>query len=197
MKFDFCGQYKLDDAVLDYGWIKGNEQIVYIKAGLGGDFRGYDNKYVKIAQRLNDKYGCSVVSVSNPNVKSHTFVHDKKVIEDFILAGDYNSPKLYFFGHSNGGVKGLELASSGIIFKRMILVNMPLMINFHKTIKMINSIPNTEVLTVYGEKDPSFAYLPFLHEKGANLMVSSVPNADHNFKGMMDEFISLCDQLMK
>ena len=119
MKFDFCGQYKFDNAVVDYGWIKGNEKIVFIKAGLGGDFRGYDNKYVKIAQRLNDKYGCSVVSVSNPNVKSHTFVHDKKVIEDFILAGDYNSPKLYFFGHSNGGVKGLELASSGIIFKNI------------------------------------------------------------------------------
>ena len=52
---------------IDYGFIKGNNSIVFIKSGLGGDCFGYENKYLKIALRLKERYGCSVIVASNPN----------------------------------------------------------------------------------------------------------------------------------
>ena len=115
-----------------YGVINGNDKIVFIKSGLGGNHFGYENKYLKIAIRLKDQCGCSVIVASNPNDSIKHIDTDKQIIEHYILKNNICSPDLFFFGHSNGGIKGLELANEGIEFKRMILVNMPLMINFHK-----------------------------------------------------------------
>ena len=129
MNYDEIMQY---DGI-DYGLIKGGPRIVFIKVGLGGNCSGYENKYLKMAYRLQEKYGCSVIVASNPHDgKSHTRI-DRQIIEQYIAKYEIDSPELFFFGHSNGGVKGLELTDAGVEFKKMILVNMPLMINFHKT----------------------------------------------------------------
>lgn len=50
---------------LEYGIIHGNENIVFIKAGAGGSFYGYEDKYLKMARLLNSINGCTVVCASN------------------------------------------------------------------------------------------------------------------------------------
>ena len=180
---------------VDYGITPGGNKIVFIKVGLGGDFIGYESKYLKIALRLKERYGCSVIVSSNPNDEKKHIGTDKKIIEDFIKDNRISSPELFFFGHSNGGIKGLELANSGMEFKRMILVNMPLMINLHKTRSYVLAARKTDIIAVYGEKDPSFPYVPFLDGKFGNVNVITVKNADHNFKGLINEFIGLSDML--
>lgn len=76
----------------------------------------------------------------------------------------------------------------------MVLVNMPLMMNFHKTVQWINAMPEANIVTVYGETDPSYRYIPFLETKKLeNVEILKVAGADHNFKGMMEEFIELSD----
>ena len=44
-----------DIAVIDYGIVKGNETIVFIKAGQDGSMYGYQNKYLKIARGRKKK----------------------------------------------------------------------------------------------------------------------------------------------
>ena len=73
---------------------------------------------------------------------------------------------------------------------------MPLMINFHKTKRYLSAIPQTEVLAVFGELDPSFAYVPFLDGRYGHVKVLTVPYADHNFMGMTEEFVRLGRLLM-
>jgi hypothetical protein len=79
----------------------------------------------------------------------------------------------------------------------MVLVNMPLMMNFHK-IKEALSRADTEIRFVYGEKDPSISYVPFLRNAGqkegnlARVEILTVKGADHNFAGMTDAFMELC-----
>ena len=181
---------------IDYGFIEGNHQIVFIKVGLGGSYLGYENKYLRMAHRLKEKYGCSVIVASNPHDgKSHADM-DKQMLEEYILSRKLGSAEIFFFGNSNGGIKGLELANAGVAFKKMILVNMPLMINFHKTRKYILAIPGTEIVAIYGGQDPSFPYLPFIRERFANLKAFTFPNADHNFKGFLDDFINFSDLLI-
>lgn len=190
IKFD----YTLRREGIYFGILRGGGRIVFIKVGLGGDFYGYDGKYLKMALRLRERYGCSVIVASNPHDgRSHTEI-DKRVIEEYIAERGIISPELFFFGNSNGGIKGLELTES-LKFRKMVLVNMPLMINFHKTKGFIARIPETEIAAVYGEGDPSFPYLPFLKGKFRNLKILSVPGADHNFEGMTEEFIGLGDMV--
>lgn len=181
---------------IDYGVIKGNNKLVFIKLGLGGSCLECEDKYIIIGRRLHDVYGCSVIVASNPEDVRNQFLSDREAIEQYASENLLDLPELYFFGNSNGGIKGLELTADGVEFKKMVLINMPLMINFHKTKAYISKIPQTEIVAVYGEKDPSFRYTPFLDGVFNNVKVLTVPNADHNFKDMSDDFVALSDFLM-
>lgn len=198
MMYDYVSQIESEGMVLKYGCIYGNEKIVYIKAGLGGDYLGDENKYLRIAKRLHQKYGCSIISASNPHIENmHVDIdYDMKIIRSFLQKHKLNNPQLYFFGNSNGCIKGIELAAKGIPFQRMILINMPLMINFHKTKKWISKIYETDIIAVYGKRDPSYSYVPFIDGITDNFKTVIIPDADHNFVGKMDDFIALADKLM-
>ena len=193
--FDRKFEYTVDGVSVRYGVKYGDNRIVFVKVGLGGDIPGYEGKYLVMAEHLRAKYGCSVICASNPEgIKEQTDL-DRRAIADVARELRSESPELYFFGHSNGGIKGLYLTLAGINFKRMVLVNMPLMINMFKTKRMISDIPDTHVAMIYGEKDPSVPYIPFFEGKFENLDVRVVECADHNFLGMLDKFVTLADGL--
>ena len=61
LKFDKEIHSNFNDEIIDYGIVEGNNIIVFIKAGQDGSLYGYQNKYIKMARRLNKKYGCSVI----------------------------------------------------------------------------------------------------------------------------------------
>ena len=198
MNFDKIYLVEYDNYSVECGFVVGNNKIVYIKVGMGGSYLGYEEKYLRIARRLNEKYGCSVICVSNPTISDKKTRIDQLIIEKFIAEHKIQAPEFYFFGQSNGGMKGLELAANGIQFKKMILVNMPLMLNIHKTLTWIKAIPHTNIVAIYGEKDPSFSYVRFLKDLNfANVEVITIPNADHHFKGNLEKFIELSDRLLE
>lgn len=179
---------------IEYSFVKGNNKVVCIKAGRSGNHLGYENKYVRIAERLNRRCGCTVISISNPIDNTVQLARDMQIIKACLEETQIDKPRMYFMGHSDGSIKGLELSDSGVVFETMLLVNMPLMINFHKNKKIIDSLSQTHIVMVFGENDPSFKYIPFLElNKPDNLTIIRVPNADHNFKGKLDEFIELSD----
>ena len=192
MDFDYTQHH----GGVSYGFIRGKDKVVLIKSGLGGSCLGYKNKYLRMAHRLKSKHGCGVIVSSNPNDGEIHADTDRNILEQFIYESGIEPHEVYFFGNSNGCIKGLELASMGVKFKRMILVNMPLMINLHKIKRCISAIPDTHVITVYGEYDPSYKYTPFINGKFDNSELLSVPMADHNFEGHINEFTALCDMLI-
>lgn len=197
MKFDELYRIGAENDYIEYGCILGSNKIVYIKTGMGGSYIGYKEKYLKMARRLNEKYGCSVICVSNPLPHGRSVDTDQMIIRDFLDRHNIIDSEMFFFGNSNGSVKGLQLVESGTVFKKMILVNMPLMENFHKNVGRIKLVPETEIRAVYGELDPSRNYIQFLEFKApGNLEIVKIPLADHNFTGMTDTFIELSDWLM-
>lgn len=180
---------------LRYGFVTGGERVALIKAGLGGDIFGDANKYLQIAHLLKEKYGFGAVVASNPEGARNWEASDLAALSAYGREAGIAHPEYFFFGHSNGGAKGLSLAAAGVPFRRMVLVNMPLMINFHKTKQYISAIPETEITAVYGEGDPSYPYLPFLEGKYQHLEVLRIPAADHNFRGMLPAFVALAELL--
>lgn len=179
-----------------YGIVQGDDTVVFVKKGLGDGLTGFDDKYLHLSCRLHRTYGCSVIVASNPDDgKEHT-ARDRQVIEQYIHENHISTPRLLLFGNSNGCIKGLALAQAGVWFERMVLVNMPLMINFHKTKQHLAALTETEIVAVYGQRDPSFSYMPFLQGKAQHLRVLHVKGADHNFSGMAQTFLELGDLLM-
>ena len=176
---------------VDYGILQGQGRWVFVKPGLGTDCRGYADKYVRMAHCLRDTCGYGVIVASNPHDGASHAEEDEAVLDQFVGSGSTRSHDRLFFGSSNGCIKGLELTARGVSFRRMVLVNMPLMINFHRIKGYLSAIPQTEITAVYGERDPSFAYTPFLEGRFPHVKVMTIPRADHNFTGMTEEFISL------
>ena len=194
MKFDYTGR---GGCGIDFGILSGNEKIIFIKAGLGGSHVGEGDKYLRLAHRLRDAVGCSVIAVSNPEEPRTQTDTDRAILEGYIKEMGLASPHLLFFGHSNGGIKGLELGASGIPFERMVLTNMPLMINFHKTKRYISLLEDTAITIAYGSRDPSYSYIPFIEGRYKNLRVLRIEGADHGFTGMEEEQLALGEILIK
>lgn len=187
MSFDVTN----DECVVPYAYIKGDTRVVVIKAGLGGDYAGYENKYLQIASILNRKYGVTVICISNPE-QNFEGVSDVDILAALMEEEKIKEPEIYFVGVSNGATKGLRLAAQELKIKHLLLVNMPLMVNYHKTVKYISACSETEITLVCSERDPSFNYMPFLELKHfSNLKLIRVPDADHQFTGMLREFIYL------
>lgn len=59
LEFDKEIKSKFNNNVIEYGIVNGDNTIVFIKAGQNGSLYGYNNKYIKMAKRLNSKYGIS------------------------------------------------------------------------------------------------------------------------------------------
>ena len=115
-----------DIAIIDYGIIKGNEIIVFIKAGQDGTIYGYQNKYLKIANSINKKYGYTVICSSNPFDGTNPLDNAMKVIKDYCNEQQIEKYKIYYMGHSNGALIGAWFGIKYPEIKRMLLVNGPI-----------------------------------------------------------------------
>ena len=182
MRFDVEKTVTKEDGLkIGYGLIHGNSRIVIIKAGAGGDHIGYEEKYLKMARLLRDD----------------SFERGDVAVIQALIAEMGGEVELYYIGNSKGSTQGLLMATKYFAFRRMVLVNMPLMLNFHR-IKEALTRADTEIRFVYGEGDPSISYVPFLRNASAKegslarTEIVTVDGADHNFAGMTDVFIEQC-----
>ena len=180
---------------IEYGIIHGNNKLLFIKVGNGGSICGDHDKYLSISQKIHSAYGCSVLVAGNP-VEMHikdAIVHDLEFIEESFPS----ICEISAFGHSNGGQMLISYAYMCPMIKNVLAVNVPLMINLHKTKEGIKKFSGNKMHMIYGEKDPSFRYIEILNSSlSPNFSYSTVKNADHMFENMTDEFISLPERFL-
>ena len=96
-------------------------------------------------------------------------------------------------GVSNGATQAIQNIEIGKRIDKMLLVNLPLMINLHKTKDGITNY-NGKLICVFGSRDSSFNYLPLIQDF-RNVKVVVVPGQDHNF-GSGDEFLKLPEKYL-
>lgn len=188
LKFDKEIHSKFEDiAIIDYGIVEGNNTIVFIKAGQNGSLYGYQNKYIKMAKRLNNKYGCSVICSSNPFDGNNPLDNAMKVIEDY--AKRFNDYKIYYLGYSNGALIGAWFGVQYPRIKRMALVNGPLMHNLHKTKEVALSFKGEFINFIYGEYDQSIGYIELLKSiENDKIHVFIEKGQDHHFSKSEEGF---------
>lgn len=176
---------KFDDVIDDkYGIVTGYKDIFFIKIEVNSTIYGIGNRYLKIAKRINFKYGFTVIVSSN----------DLKLEDDFNNLRDYlKDKKIYFMGVSNGATQAIQNIEIGKRIDKMLLVNLPLMINLHKTKDGITNY-NGKLICVFGSRDSSFNYLPLI-QNFRNVKIAVISNQDHNFT-FGDDFLYLPDKYL-
>lgn len=170
------------------GIIPGTDTCVFIKTGRGGTIYGYKGKYLSVAEQIYKRYGFSVCVSSNPAGRDCVLMDEI----DELNAQLPFLKEILFVGISNGALVGAQQAYSTGCISRMLLINGPLMINWHKTKSGIEKFVGKEVMLVYGEEDPSYRYYDLLKLIDSDAVECySVAGADHNFANMDEKFREL------
>jgi len=195
MDFDLTHTERLPgDIALEYGVFSGSERVVLIKSGRGGSFRGDHDKYLRMARHLSRDRGYFVICSSNPVECEQTFDADKRFIEFCAMQMEWSDFSLSLIGNSNGAYQNLFLAKQMPQTQKILCINMPLMVNYHRSAAMLRSMGDVEKTLVYGTHDPSVSYLPFLERwELSRFRIVRVEGADHNFDGRLEDFLALAD----
>ena len=110
LSYDKTINKTLSGEKLRYGLLYGNEKIVFIKVGAGGNIRGYQDKYLKMAHRVHERLGATVICASNPYIEHGHEDADQAMIETVAAEAGFASYEVYFVGTSDGGYHNLKLA---------------------------------------------------------------------------------------
>ena len=119
---------------MDVGAIYGEHGILLIKTGAGGSIRGRGDKYLHLVRHAQEMYGFAAFTVttgSMPQVETEM----KQAMEIVSRYRTYlgRDVPVYFFGMSKGALEGAVCLYRYDIVSRALLINMPLMINWHKS----------------------------------------------------------------
>ena len=142
-----------------FGIIKGEKYLIFIKTGRGGSIEGFESKYLNICDFLFEKYGYTFVVSANPKDSVCDLEEEIKCISKYV--GDYK--EIIFVGISNGAFIGAAQCRKIEKIKNAVLINAPLMINFHKIKEGAQKFRGDNMYFLYGEEDPSFRYIEILN----------------------------------
>ena len=196
MSYDKTTSKTVAGEKIHYGILYGNEKIVFIKVGTDGNVRGYQDKYLQMAHRLHVSLGATVICASNPDVDYDVQVAaDKTMISKVASECGFADYEGYFVGTSDGGYQNLLLAQQVPQARKLLGINVSLK-TLADLVIQLQKLPHVEKILVYGTKDEIFRYIPTLQAAACeNLEIINVEGANHEFKGMVDEFIALIDLL--
>ena len=182
-KFDKIVSKPLSGMYIDFGVLKGNSDIVVIKTGYGGTANGYNDKYLEIANSIRDKYGYTVISISNPstirNFRKKQMQMLVDVIDDYIHEMNFESFSVRYIGVSNGAVSGIQYGEMLRGLRSMLCISTPLAF----FLKVINeNIENVKVMLsmVFPSLDKNY-YKYFKKLKQCNAVISVIEGQDHSF----------------
>ena len=193
MRFDEIIELPLADEIIQYGIVYGSNTIVFIKAGANGSMHGYENKYLRIAKSINQKYGYTVICSSNPDYcRENPLNQAIELIANYAESKEFDDYEVFYMGHSDGASLGARYGYLYPKIKRMLLVNSPLFFNWHLIKDGMKQFTGEKAIFVYGDLDPSYKYVEMLNLIGNDrVKLEIIEGADHHFVGMLDDFIDL------
>ena len=194
--YDKCTSKTIGGEKIKYGIVRGNEKIVFIKTGADGNILGYQNKYPRMAHRIHQRLGATVICSSNPDAEyAAQEVADKDMIAKVAVDCGFANYEVYFVGTSDGGYQNLRLAQQMPQARKFLGINASL-IDIDDLMSRLQKLPRVSKTLVYGTKDEAYRYTPALQAMVCdNLEIITVEGANHEFTDMVNEFIALIDLL--
>lgn len=157
MRFDTVETRHLKDSSVEYGVIYGNQTIVFIKTEAGGSC----DKYLQMAKTLHGTVGATVVCASNPTPDSFE-MRDAEFLRETVAEKE-GETTLYFIGVLDGALQGLLTATRHFDFKRLLLINTPLVCHLQRVKAAILRVA-ADACFVYGKTEASQSDLPHLRD---------------------------------
>ena len=178
----------------DYFIIEGDKSRAFvIIVGMDGSLYGDENRYLKMAQKANALHGYTIFGFCNPgsnwNLEDNGFSFIMNTVKNHMT----ESCEIYVFGFSAGASFTIFHAWEYPDIKRILVVNPPLMVNYHKIVEGIRQFKGISTLII-GEQDQSISFGKIIERDQKASGFSDViiyPKANHLFTGLTDELIDL------
>jgi hypothetical protein len=171
--------------------------IVLIIPGVDGSVDGYDNKYMRMAEKIVKEQHKAVIRISNDFISSFhwedNMKHALEYIEDNALEICKNSDyKIEIIAPSAGASVAAWIAHSYPKIQNMILINCAAKLQPERILDGLSKYKELATV-VYGSKDPS---LDFIKQLPSGTHHKIIEGADHFFSGSsLADFINLVDLL--
>ena len=194
----FCNSVQIDYGIINGKFnIESSHIVVYIKAGLTGSIYGYENKYLKMAKNLNEKFGVSVFVASNPEGTGNSIGHGLQIIKNYCKERQVKQFNVYFVGVSNGGVQGLFAFEKNPLINKALLIGTPLNYNPDLIKKALINFNGEKLHLICGDKDPGFGLFKLYSElENEKIIFTAFLNVDHVFSGNTELFIKLPEKYL-
>ena len=198
ISFDYIYETDFLDTTFEYGIIKGNSKILFIKPGLKGSMEGHNNKYYILGKEINKKYGYTIVLSNNPESSIKNPLDDAlRIINEFVNEMKFTNFEIYFLGISNGGVLGARYAYMYQSIKKCLLINPPLFISYHKLKDGALKFNEEKMTFIYGTLDPSYKFTQLLDLiDNDKVCYKILENKDHNLTNDIELLESLLDEYL-
>ncbi|MDD3999285.1 MAG: hypothetical protein PHX62_00110 [Bacilli bacterium] len=179
---------------------KGNENIFLILTGIGGSTKGFQNKYVNLSRKINEKYGFTafVVSTESGVWNDERKYFDKVIneVSSYINMMKINVKKIFAMGTSAGANLLIHNAHRYNAIKKILAINFLFNVNYNLFQDFIKEYEGMATLIV-GERDSSYTFFDILNKyKSERIRVISIPNADHNFADMLNTYLELPEKYL-
>lgn len=176
------------------------DTVLLIIPGVDGSVNGYEDKYIRIAEQVQDKHGVAVIRIANPFISSFHWESNPRRILDYIernasvITGSGEVPRIKVMAHSAGASIIARIAHEYDNITDILLVN-PAQKLGGDAIRQGLKKTNAEVTAVFGEKDPSVSLSEALQGDGHTVVV--LEGIDHNFSGdYLQSFIELPERYL-
>lgn len=172
-----------------------SDTILITIPGVDGTVDGYENKYIRIVEGMQEKHGVAAVRMANPFITSHHLESNIRHALDYIanntnaITGSSEQPKLKMVAHSAGASIIARIAHEYSNITDLLLINPAQKLDSDAILKGLSKT-RANVTIVFGEKDPSVSLSEALGSDGHTVVV--LKGIDHNFSGeFIENFITL------
>lgn len=184
---------------VEFGLMEGTDGLLIVKTGSGGTIYGHENKYLTLADRITERHNVSVMVSDNPL----EIAPEENMSTTMSVAADYIASRnacssISYFGVSKGGQYGAMYGYRYPFVQKWLLLNMPVMINWHKSKAGLMKMPtDQEVTLLFGERDPSYPYAELIDlMRKENIKRVTLPDVGHTFSHEIDEFLRLTERFL-
>ncbi len=168
----------------------GSNTILLTIPGVDGSVDGYKDKYLRIAESVQEENKVSVVRISNPFITSFHWESNIRKVLDYISINlpsitEGNKAEIRVMAHSAGAAVIAQIAWEYPEIKRLLLVNPATKLGLDKMKLGLSMFKGDDITVLFGSLDPSIDDVNRLASIEGRVPINTfvLEGIDHHFSG--------------
>ena len=187
------------DCSLDIAIHPADSKIVLLTVpGVDGSVDGFEDKYIKIAESIQEKYGAAIVRITNPFITSYHWESNIRQALNYILENaeeitGHKDIDVRIIAHSAGAATVAQIAWEYPEITQILLVNPATKLGIDKIQYGLSEIGGSKITVLFGSEDPSVGDVDEISKlsEAKNVHTHILEGVDHNFSGeLLEAFIT-------